>query len=367
MAADIQLPVKGSPMRTQWGIDVTSAVNRFSVTSGRGLLARDGAGGMGYASMMPNMREKRKATSKTVDHPFQVRRIIEEAEVEGDEPTVRYTVFLPADCVRVNNTALDITADLESVEGTPGWYYLDGLAATGGVVSLSVEQAQDGDITGSLEVTGLAAEDDGGVDPNAPAEDDSSAETLLDVTVAEITEEAILQSLMSAVILEIPVADNVSIDRNGGDEGDDGSILQIAHFNDSEKNSGRGLAVYLAPLLMADPESGVITTSGTSSTGGAGGGADAGDDSEAPMLLARHNGQIIYIPLSAKNEEEPPPEEEDGCCEPHPEGGDAVKPDEEEQLGGFGANPEVGIPADSLPQIGGEAVQDCCSEDQKNS
>ena len=101
--------------------------------------------------------------------------------------------------------------------------------------------------------------------------------------------------------------DDFSIDKNGGE---DENKLQIAHFNDDEKDSGKGLAT----RLKADTETGAITS----------------DDNEL-MLLARKNGELIYVPLSGNGQD--PPSDDPSAPDPcdHDSGGGSkggVTPDD---------------------------------------
>lgn len=339
MSTNIQPPVKGAPLRAQWGVDITAAVNNSGVFSGKGLLVRSGYGGNGYEIPLPNRRETKQQVSK-IDHPFQVRRIIKPSKDKNAKPEIKYAIFLPVDSLRVNNQEIDIVSNLEIVEDTSQWYYIADEIENECAIKLQIKRSDDGTISGSLVLT--AATD------NQPGED--ITDTLLNTTIAKISPLSITQSVMSAIVLDIPIVDDVSIGRNS-----ENAALQISHFNDNEKDSGRGLATYLASLLHADIETGEISAGGKTSGLG-------GEDSSSPMLLARHNGQIIYIPLSAGDSEEPPaPEKDNGCCQPHPEGGDAVNPAEDPNNTQGAAGYDVGVIPGRGPQIGGGAVQDCCN------
>lgn len=348
MSTNIQPPVKGAPLRAQWGVDITDAVNNAGIFSCGSRLVRSGYGGNGYAKPLPNMRETKRPITQ-VNHPFQVRRIVKPPKNQNDNSTVKYAIFLPDGCVRINNNTVSVATNLEIVKDEESWYYFADAIEKDSILDLKIRRSEEGEISGALTLSAAAGDDPPGVDPNAPAENDAS-DTLLNAIIARISPTTIAQSVMSAIILNIPVPDNTSID----EKGEEGS-LQISHFNDSEKDSQRGLAVYLASILRADPETGEITADGKTSE-------TSGEGSEAPMILARHNGQIIYIPLSAGNGEEPPASEKDnGRCQPHPEGGDAVNPaeDSNKELGGAGV--DVGVSPGSEAQTGGGAVQDCCN------
>jgi hypothetical protein len=308
MSTNIQPPIKGAPLRAQWGVDITAAVNDSRVFSGKGLLVRHGFGGNGYAIPLPNMRETKQVSK--IDHPFQVRRIIKPSKDQNAEPEIKYAIFLPEDSLRVNNQEIDIVSKLEIVEDTSQWYYIADEIKDECAIKLQIKKSDDGTISGKLETKNVAATD------NQPGED--ITDTLLNTTIAKISPLSITQSVMSAIVLDIPIVDDVSIGRNS-----ENAALQISHFNDNEKDSGISLAAYLAPLLHADIETGEISAGEKTSDQG-------GEDSYSPMLLARYNGQIIYIPLSAGNSEEPPypgdgseepPDSGDGSEEP-PDSGD---------------------------------------------
>jgi hypothetical protein len=299
MSTNIQPPIKGAPLRAQWGVDITAAVNDSRVFSGKGLLVRHGFGGNGYAIPLPNMRETKQVSK--IDHPYQVRRIIKPSKDQNAKPEIKYAIFLPEDSLRVNNQEIDIVSNLEIVEDTSQWYYIADEIENECAIKLQIKKSDDGTISGKLSVLVDAPD-------NQPGED--ITDTLLNTTIAKISPLSITQSVMSAIVLDIPIVDDVSIGRNS-----ENAALQISHFNDNEKDSGRSLASYLAPLLHADIETGEISAGGKTSDQG-------GEDSYSPMLLARYNGQIIYIPLSAGNSEEPPYPGDGSEEPPDSEGGD---------------------------------------------
>ena len=112
-------------------------------------------------------------------------------------------------------------------------------------------------------------------------------------------------------------ADEKSVDRNGGEDGE--NKLQIAHFNDTERDSGKGLE----KRLKVDTKTGEVTA----------------EDSEGLMLVGRKDGKVIYIPLTGDGEdpeEEPEEEKPTDPCD-HDKGGGkegGVSPDREERGGG---------------------------------
>lgn len=66
----IQPPKPGSPLRASWAQQITERVNQMSAIGGAGLLARDGAGGFGFAALPANQRDRRGAARPM---PFEVR------------------------------------------------------------------------------------------------------------------------------------------------------------------------------------------------------------------------------------------------------------------------------------------------------
>ena len=120
--------------------------------------------------------------------------------------------------------------------------------------------------------------------------------------------------------------DGDSVDANGGENGGE---LQIAHFNDDERDSGKGLA---SRLSVKD------------------GSIVAEDD--GLMLVARKDGKVIYIPMSGEGEDPDASGEGDSSdpCD-HPgdkgnAGGVAADADDEHSAGGVAGGGDGGVGAE---------------------
>ena len=330
MRGGIAVPGKGDKMHASWGAAVARRVNELCTMAPAGMLARDGLGGMG-AEPLPAKRRGRRATRH---HPFEVRFAADVGE-EG-----AWMIWLPTDSLLlVDGESVDLKAELEPA-GEPypdGWYVLDFPGEGDGSVYLNIH----------LPNGGASDEEDEGDAPTAnfSAEEDEAedGETVQAVLIAEISGRKAIQNVMSAITLGTGAEpDGASTDLNGGEAG---GLLQISHFNDSEKDSGKGLA----DRLKADPETGEIT-------------AAEGDD---VMLVARKNGKVIYIPLSGDGsdpDEDPNAEAPDPCD--HDSGGGkegGVSPDRE---GADGANPggfggAGGVPAGGEERHSGDDDCNC--------
>ena len=235
------------------------------------------------------------------------------------------------------------------------WFSLDDVDTSADHVWLVVTVAKSGEDTSGETPSGEDHAGEVTVEAEFSAEEgqEQSGTQVHNICVAEISYAAppsegvpatvaVKQSLVGALHLggEGESVDEVSIDRNGGDDKDD---LQIAHFNDAEKDSGKGLAT----RLKADTETGEITS----------------DDKEL-MLLGRKNGEIIYVPLTGNGKDPSPgdPSSHDPC-DHDPGGGSAggVTPDSDESHGGggIGAPSQGGVPAEGEPHKGDD---DCNCE-----
>lgn len=310
MRGGIPVPGRGERMLASWGAAVAERVNELCSMAPAGMMARDGLGGMGAEPLPQNRRNRR-----TVVHslPFEVRFAADIGE-EG-----AWIIWLPTgSLLLVGGEGVDLTAELDPV-GEPypdGWYVLDFLGDGDGSVYLNVHIPSGG-----------TSDDEGEGDTpsaNFSADEDESeeGEIVLPVLIAEISGRDVKQNVTSAITLggaDGIEPDGASVDANGGEEG---GRIQIAHFNDSEKDSGKGLA----SRLKADPETGEITAS----------------DGDSVMLVARKGGKVIYIPLSGDGEDpDDPGEDASNPCshpgDPSPSGG--VDPSAE---GGFDPSPSGG-------------------------
>lgn len=223
-----------------------------------------------------------------------------------------WIIWLPgADLVVTKDETIDPTSELSDVGGDypDGWYVLDDSmlsGANGGTLYLILDFGEEPSATFGAEA---ADEYDGKFSiPICEAFVDSGT-----------GERKVRQFVTSAIVLaggEEP--DEVSVDGSGGDSEDK---LQIAHFNDAEKDSGKGLA----NRLKADTKTGEISS----------------DDKDV-MLIARKNGEVIYIPLSGNGEDPPSdvPSASGDPCDHDPGGGSVggVMPDDD---GGHGGGASV--------------------------
>lgn len=120
--------------------------------------------------------------------------------------------------------------------------------------------------------------------------------------------------------------DGDSIDANGGESG---GVLQVAHFNDDERDSGKGLA---SRLSVKD------------------GSIVAEDD--GLMLVARKDGKVIYIPMTGDGEDPDTSGEGDSsdpCDHPGDKGnvgGVAADADDEHSAGGVAGGGDGGVGAE---------------------
>lgn len=268
--------------------------------------------------------------------PFEVRF----APGAGADDPGKWIIWLPSDFMLiVNGEPVDLTEELEAA-GDPypeGWFGLPFLSGDGGDVFLNVRipSEEDGETEDERAVSAEFA---------ATAAEPEAGYTVYPVKIAECTPEGVKPTVGSAVVLGGGGSfspDERSIDENGGKDKE--HKVQIAHFNDREKDSGKGLE----KRLVADPETGEITA----------------QDSEGLMLLARKDGQIIYIPLSGDGEDPEPPEPDpERGCDDHPGGGEAVVPAEDEKDnphgGGYGGG--GGVPAEPQESLPGAGAASCC-------
>ena len=343
MTGPIQSPIKGQPMRASWGAAVSSAVNSLLPMGSDGLLARQGVAGTGFAAQPANLRDRR-ATAPL--HPWKVFAVGKSATVDHC-----FEIYVPDEVLHIGEHEFAIEG-LTQVEAKENHYTLD---------------CED-EISGSAVIYLAVVQDEGSSAGSSPSDDngqqnwkariistlesiEDAKEILAILPIAKLSIDdsgeysvgkVVAQYAHSSITLTESGADpdKVSIDKNGGE--DDENKLQIAHFNDTEKDSGKGLD----RRLKADPETGVITA----------------QDSEGLMLVARKDGQVIYVPLSGSGKDPEPPEPGPGKgCDDHPGGGDAVDVTKEKKDdthgGGYGGD---GVPADSEGDTPGSGSASCC-------
>ena len=275
--------------------------------------------------------------------PFEVRF----ASGDGAEDPGKWIIWLPSDSMLiVNGEPVDLTAELEEA-GDPypaGWYILDFLSEGGGDVFLNVKIPVRDEESGESEGGGEEDEREVSAAFASTADQPEEGYVLYPVKIAECSSDGVKATVSSAIVFgggggEAFSPDERSIDEGGGKDGE--HKAQIAHFNDSKKDSGKGLE----KRLKADPETGEITA----------------QDSDGLMLVARKDGQVIYIPLSGDGKDPEPPEPDPGRgCDDHPGGGDAVVPDDDDDNHGGGYAGGGGVPAESGESVPGSGAASCC-------
>ncbi len=240
-----------------------------------------------------------------------------------------WIVWLPdGACCVIDGGEVDLRTGLEAAGGDypEGWYIVDALSDTGGNLVLKVTR-DDGETTAEFAL----AEESG----------EESAEHAFSVPVAvcsrnTTTGEVRIQQLADGAIVVGCATDGDSVDSQGGEGG---AALQIAHFADDERDSGKGLAV----RLKADVQTGEITA----------------ESDDTLMLIARKDGKIVYVPLSGDGED--PAEESDDAADPcghpgDPAKGGGVSADDSSGGGGgggWGPGSAGGVPATDSADGGG--------------
>ena len=132
----IQPPAPGGDLEASWGAAVTEGVNRMEQMFPSGGLARQYAGGCGFAPLPANRRSERKDGPS----PFEIRRV-EENEDAGI-PYDGWEIYMPAGCVSVGSTCQPMNPkayrekDGGEREDLPGWYRMPAPS----------EEPEDGDV-----------------------------------------------------------------------------------------------------------------------------------------------------------------------------------------------------------------------------
>lgn len=228
-----------------------------------------------------------------------------------------WIIWLPGDALLVvDGVTIDVREDLEAVGGDypDGWYLLGDVIEDDGTLYLDITFPDPDDEAAAEEPTAAFSngetEDDEGDEDSGGDEDDGSK--VIHVAICDVATDSstgartVHQFVTSAIVWssggDIDV-DNVSVDKDGGESG---GKLEIAHFKDGEKDSGTGLD----SLLRADPETGEISAEGA----------------DGIMLVARKDGEVVYIPIGGGGGEDPDTPGGKGGCDDHPGGGDAVDP-----------------------------------------
>ena len=300
-------PQRGDLPRASWAQAVTEAVNSMLPFAVPGRLVSSGFGGSGS---IPAPENKRQHQSQAVPLPFTVKWAAELNDGDG-----AWIIWLASgDLLTVGDESLNVAESLEAVEGyADGWYLLSALDENGGELRLVVSKDEDGEVSASFEVT---------------SDDSPDGQAVLgQVTIAVASSDhSVQQCVTSAVVMPSVLTDGDSIDANGGE---DENALQLAHFADSERDSGKGLA---SRLSVKDGE---ITA-----------------EDDGLMLVARKDGKLIYIPMSGDGEDPDASDEgdhSDPCDHPGDKGkagGVAADTDDEtHSAGGVAGGGDGGVSA----------------------
>lgn len=301
----IQAPQKGQPIRASWAQAVTDAVNAALPFAVPGCLFRSGFGGSG-SEALPENKRNRKTVSKTL--PFTVKWSDDLNESEGG-----WAIYLPGNLLNVGGYSIDIKENLEAAESLgDDWYILAFLEETGGEVLLVVYKDENDEINADF------------TSPNA-GEPEGAASVLATISISTVTRTeagavTVRQSVNNAIFPVI--TDGDSVDASIG-------ALQLAHFADTVRDSGKGLV----KRISVNEESGEIEA----------------DEDDGLMLVARKEGQIIYVPLSGDGED-PEAEEED-----EPAANSCTHPGDSSNDGGV-KNDDSEIAAHSSSHGGGSTV-----------
>ena len=329
----ITAPRHGERMRADWGADVARAVNALTPCGARGLV-REGVAGCGTEPLPGNPRAMRRKP-----HVFEVF-----AHAEDGDSSPLLTIHLPAGCVWYGGGSLvpdGVTALGASRPDEWEFDFESDLGETKTVIYLVIAEDDYGEVSAEF-VKDLA--DVGGTVKAVLPVAEVSIETVTEGSgsiTAGVVHRQLARHPFTVGVGEGGVAvetDDVSVDQIGGESY---HALELAHFRDGTKDSERGLAV----RLRADTTTGAISA----------------QTEDNLMLVAKKDGQVIYIPLGGESpydpEPPPPPPPGDGCDD-HPGGGEVVDPAVEPTQG---YDPAVPVPA--LPgevTAGGGAVKDCC-------
>ncbi len=325
MTGSIPVPSRGQPLKASWGAALSSRVNELCAMAPAGMLARDGLTGMGAQPLPQNRRERQRAYAKPL--PWLCRAAADE------EGAPYFIVYLPAGSLVCDLSPVS-SAAIEGITPEPDaddWYRISADVAAGSDATLELvvtkeypPEGEEGDPTlvFALEAT-PSGEDEGD-------EGDDDGEELGRVAFAVVGVDAgqddapdvgsVRRQLESGVMLVDTARVSVDVRSVGQTKG----ILQVSHFHDDEKDSTLGIA----KRLKADPETGKISA----------------EEDSGLMLLARKDGQIIYVPLDGDGEDPEPPEDEakDPCD--HDKGGGkagGVSADADEEEGPHGGDPAV--------------------------
>lgn len=253
----VQIPARGQKLRASWGASVASRLEECASEIDR--LAA-------MAGLPPSERGE-----SALPHPFTV------TGGCGDGGAV-FAVELPPEAVTDCGRSVDVDG-IEEVDGRKvlSSEVVSSLSESPRTVYLFVyrpadeEDGEDGSTRIRAELSTEDAKPDGDVIMSLPVAD-IFVQTVRDRSYGCVY----AQHLTSSVCVRPPMPDVDSIDDGGGNEG---GKLQIAHFNDGERDSDRGLA----GLLQVDVSTGSVS---------------ATVPSDDIMFVCRSSdGRVVYVPI----------------------------------------------------------------------
>lgn len=336
----IQIPERGKPIMASWGADVANLLN--ACASDLDAMRSQGAP---PSSSRENDRQP---------HPFEVRGVTGSGGSESP-----FVIHLPPGSLTIDGEAVSINGatsledgrysiDQEAISNVstePHTLYLvvhnedeDGESADGAPAS---DDGSSDDGSGYIaDLTDNPDGIDGDVLAKLPVAD------IFTMTCGDMTCGCVsAQHLTCAVALSSRGAepDGVSIDSNGGGEnwGDPGTKLEIAHFHDFERDSGKGLS----KRLKADTSTGDLSPTES--------------DDEIMFVCRKHDGSILYVPLGGDGED---PEDEDDARDDdcaHPGGGIGVDAPQDDAWPG-NDHDDGGVPAEGPGSD--DPWTDCCGD-----
>lgn len=308
----IPIPAAGHDI-LPWALAVTRAVNpAFAPANG---LARSGLLGDGAEPLPDNLRDRSSSSSSLLPFAVSVRYVA--AQEQSEPPTLVASIYIPQGSLSLDGQYIDISpAPDES-----GWAAIGGFSSASTSLWLNISQGDTPTATLSL-------------DQPVPPGDTTPGGQALSIQIAAFADASVSQLVAGALALSSVISpDGLSLGFSVS------SALQILHFDSAESDSPRGLA---QRLVVSDDTLSVS------------------DGSAGISLLARRDGKILYIPLSADGSDPSDRDElPDNPCE-HPQGGaegvapgDAFDDDGSPRPGQAGDSPAgPGIPANGDSHIG---------------
>lgn len=252
-------------------------------------------------------------------HPFELSGLSENGSAV-------FSVYLPPECVMSGDRALAV----EGVEESDGRTLLaqevvEGLTDEPRTLYLVVykpdepEEGEDDEGHDLVAELTLADEEPDGEIVSVYPVADLAVQTVGGKSYGCVSEQRLSSAVSVGSLAADP--DEASVDENGGE---DGGLLQIAHFNDDERDSGKGLA----NRLKADTETGSLSCVG---------------DEDVMLVCRSSDGKILYMPLEGDGEDPAP--EEDECKDPSGDEGvpaEGVDASAESDMHGAGVPSGVG-------------------------